>query len=139
MKTATIIRQPSSDDGTFGMLNVDTGESWHSLELPWRNNDHGTSCIPSGVYTCHWINSPKHGPCYEVMNVPNRSMVEIHSANFAGDVALGKQSQLLGCIALGKEVGEMTGQQAILNSKLAVAQFEQCMDQQDFELTIKDA
>jgi len=63
-------------------------------------------------------------------------MVEIHSANWAGDVSLGKHCQLLGCIALGKGVGVLEGQNAILSSKTAMAEFESLLNKEDFTLVI---
>lgn len=129
---------PSTDQGTLGTFVLEDGTSFFSLELPWRNNNHGSSCIPAGVYICHWITSPKHGECYQVMNVPDRDMIEIHSANFAGDVKKGFISQLLGCITLGTSIGILNGQLAVLNSRVAIAAFEAKQNKQDFQLTIRE-
>ena len=133
-----LTRSPSTDQGTFGTFVLEDGTSYHSLELPWRSNMNGVSCIPPGEYTCHWIYSPKHGECYQVMDVLGRSMIEIHSANFAGDASKGYISQLLGCIALGLSVGVLNGQLAVLNSKGAIADFEAKQNKEDFQLTIKE-
>jgi len=132
-----LTRVPSTDQGTFGNFKMDDGTQFWSLELPWLNNANDASCIPSGVYQCKWIQSPKHGECYQVMNVPGRDMIEIHSANFAGDAGKGYISQLLGCIALGTSIGILNNQLAVLNSKGAIAAFEAKQDKQDFTLTIK--
>ena len=143
MRTATLTRNPSTDEGTFGTMVLDDGSAWDSLELPWNDNDHGTSCIPTGTYLCQTINSPKHGnPTYEVKDVPNRSMIEIHSANFAGSTEAGWESQLLGCIALGKSVEKMVNsngdrQMACLQSKIAIAEFYKNLNNEDFTLTIQ--
>jgi hypothetical protein len=139
MRTAVLTRQPSTSEGTFGKWTMDTGEVWDSLELPWKDNANGTSCIPVGTYACKWINSPKHGMCYQVMNVPQRSMIEIHSANFAGDKTRGLKCELLGCIGLGKSVGQLTGQQALLGSKVAISEFHAVTGGIDFELTVENA
>jgi hypothetical protein len=95
---ALLIRGPSTDEGTFGVLTFGS-QSVFSLELPWRANRVQKSCIPLGRYLCVLTRSPKFGRVYHVMDVPGRSSVLIHSANFAGDVALGYTSQLQGCIA----------------------------------------
>jgi len=135
MRTATIVRNPSTPDGTFGLLTTDSGKSWATGELPWDNNNQGTSCIPEGVYTCRWFNSPKHGWCYQVYNDPNRSYIEIHSANFP-------PQQLQGCIALGKDTGMLATfpgarpQMAVLRRKQAIAEFEEDMNASLFRLTI---
>ncbi len=44
-----------------------------------------------------------------MMNVPNRTNIEIHPANLA--------SELLGCIAPGDSLGKIDGIPAVLNSK----------------------
>lgn len=138
----TLARSPSTDQGTFGIFRMEDGTEFHSLELPWRDNEHNLSCIPSGTYICKWVQSPKHGECYLITGVPDRQAVEIHSANFAGDVSKGYFSQLLGCIALGMSIGllEAPGavkqQMAVLQSKVAIAQFEAKQNKQDFQLTI---
>lgn len=133
---ATLTRAPSTNQGTFGMFVMADGTHFHSLELPWLGNANDVSCIPPGVYTCKWIESPKHGECYQVMDVPNRDFIEIHSANFGGDKSKGFISELLGCIALGTAIGILDGQLAVLNSKMAISIFEQKQAKQDFQLTI---
>jgi hypothetical protein len=135
---AILTRVPSTEQGTFGTFVLEDGTAYHSLELPWRSNMNGVSCIPPGEYICHWIFSPKHGECYQVMNVAERDMIEIHSANFAGDASKGYLSQLMGCIALGMSVGVLNGQLAVLNSKGAIRDFEERQNQQDFKLTIRE-
>lgn len=144
MNLVEIMRSDSTDAGTFGTLSLNHGE-WACVtgELPWRDNDHGTSCIPPGNYTCKWINSPKHGKCYQVCDVPNRTMIEIHSANFMGDSMKVNPitdtfyiSQLLGCIALGRSVGVLDGQTAILKSKETIADFEHRLGENNFTLVI---
>ena len=136
VRTATLLRNPSTDDGMFGVILLDDGSSWSTGELPWKDNKNGISAIPPGTYNCKWINSPKHGECYQITGVPGRDMIEIHSANFMGDVSKGKTSQLLGCVALGKSVGTLSGQKAVLASKPAISEFETNLAKQDFKLTI---
>jgi len=65
-----------------------------TMELPWKNNLRRVSCIPVGTYTVVKRNSPKHGPHFHIINVPERDLILMHSANFS--------KQLLGCIAPGK-------------------------------------
>ena len=137
MRKATLKRTDKGDYGVFGVFELDDGTIFASGELPWRDNQHGISCIPTGAYICKQIDSPKHGKCYEVMNVPDRSMVEIHPANFCGDTLLGYKSDLLGCIGMGKGIGVIEGQKALISSRLAVSQFEANLNGSDFELTIQ--
>jgi hypothetical protein len=83
--------------GTFGECALDGFFFSHSIERPWVDNEHGTSCIPEGTYIAKPEFSPKHGCIlYKLQDVPGRTDIEIHPANFA--------YQLLGCIALGKEI-----------------------------------
>ena len=140
MRMLTLSRGESTSDGTFGNLLLDDGVRFVTGELPDHGNAHGISCIPEGVYTCRWFNSPKHGWCYQVYNVPGRDLIEIHSANFMGDAPRAKQ--LEGCIALGKSKGMLAPspgaplQMAVLKSKQAIEEFELNMQGQIFKLII---
>lgn len=124
MRTATLTRMPTSDDGTFGHLTTDTGKIFTSGELPWRDNHNGLSCIPEGTYLCTWHNSPSKGWVYMVNDVPSRADILIHPANFCGDKTLGKKTDLLGCIGLGHGYGVLEGQRVIVDSRHAIDQFE---------------
>lgn len=142
MRKATLTRSPSTDQGTFGRLVLDDGTAFHSLELPWRDNARGVSCIPAGSYLFRKVDSPKHGACYMGVDIPRRSAIEIHSANYAGDVRKGYRSDLMGCIALGKEVGPLwipgplKQQMCVLRSRVAIGEFEANTGLEDLHLTI---
>jgi hypothetical protein len=97
MKKVKITRYLETDKVTIGDL-IYSDNVVHlkltTLELPWLDNKKGVSCIPKGVYkvtTSYSNRFKKH--LWEVHNVPNRSGIRIHAANFA--------YQLEGCIALG--------------------------------------
>jgi hypothetical protein len=138
----TLTRRPTTDQGTFGDLESEDGNLLlRTLELPWRDGASKISCIPPGVYLADPFNSPSKGAVYLLKNVTGRSMIEIHSANFAGDTAKGWQSQLLGCIALGLGYGDMTNedgkwQKCVLNSKPALKRFLDFTAGREIELTI---
>lgn len=102
----TLVREESSDQGTFGLLRFGP-EVVRTVELPWRDNRPQRSCIPKGMYSCSLVKSPKFGRVYGVHNVPGRSNVLIHSANLAGDVDMGWDTQLHGCIAPVTRLGAM--------------------------------
>ena len=136
MKTGVLTRTMSSDVGTFGDLVINDVMKLKSGELPWRDNQHGISCIPTGTYIAKHFVSPKHGPCYLLQNVPDRSDVEIHAANWMGDKSKGYKSELLGCIALGMTYGKAGGQEGVFQSKEAIEHFLEVMDGEDLELTI---
>ena len=72
-----------------------------TLELPWRENQVGVSSIPKGEYKLAHRRSPKYGDHIHVMEVPGRSYILIHPANFV--------SQLRGCIAVGEKRMDING------------------------------
>ncbi len=130
-------REPSTDDGTFGVLRLPDGSSFLSLELPWKNNKNSVSCIPPGTYKCSKRQTSKHGFAYEVKNVPSRSGILIHAGTTAGDPALGKKADSAGCILLG--LGRNTrksGQKGITESKPAMQAFYEKMQDLPFTLTV---
>jgi hypothetical protein len=136
MKTATITRGPSTDEGTFGVLTFD-GSSLHTTELPWRDNAAGASCIPPGTYRCEIVQSPKFGRVYGLRDVPGRSNILIHAANYGGDKAKGLRCELLGCIAPAMTVGKLNGQMAGLSSKVALAEFMAWAGGEPLELEVR--
>ena len=138
---ATLVRQPSTDLGTFGVFAIaDSNFTCVSLELPWQDNQPNISCVPVGSYMCTWRWSQSHNRnVYHVENVPGRTAVEIHSANIT--------AQLLGCICLGMGIaifpaGTFSGievaTKGVQGSKIAVASFEQIMNQTNFTLVISN-
>lgn len=141
MLNVTLERQESTDQGTFGVLSFE-GREMRSLELPWRGNQRQLSCIPEGVYVCALIRSPKFGRIYGVLDVPGRSNVLVHSANFAGDVHLGWDTQLHGCIAPHRRRGFLSNtrgkpQRAGLLSRPALSELMAWADGRNFQMEIK--
>lgn len=121
-----LLRRESTDSGTFGRLisPISPLKSLYTLELPWRNNATGRSCIPCGVYTCTLSYSPRFKrDLYEVTNVPGRSGVRIHAGNYAGDTSIGFRSNVEGCILLGNASELLGGQNAVTQSRDAMAFF----------------
>ena len=157
MRTATLQRGPSTDEGTFGTFTADNGWTCATIELPWRDNAHDISCIPPGFYLLQWDFSPREGWCYHYRAVPKRDCVLLHAANVAGDVAKGYVSQLLGCTApgadkvlfasgacLGKGLTLARDQHGVGASKVTLAALQAQFrgedgKQQDFTLTVKEA
>lgn len=142
MRRAILTRGPSTDEGTFGVLALEGGPELRSVELPWRGNATGISCIPPGVYRCELVNSPRFGRAYEVRDVPGRSNILLHSANFGGDKSKGWHSDLLGCIAPASAVGPLPNpngraQRAGLQSKPALASLMSWAGGLPFELDVR--
>jgi hypothetical protein len=142
MKEAVLVRESSTDQGTYGVLSC-AGVTFHTLELPWRDNKRQRSCIPVGEYVCQRVNSPRFGRVFHVNNVPGRSAILIHSGNFAGDVDMGYASHVQGCILLGMARGKMrdlsgSPQRAVLLSKPAVRKFMELVGEGPFLLQVKE-
>lgn len=108
--------QGSNTLGQIEVFNEDDEviETLYTLELPWKGNKRRVSCIPIGVYTVKKHNSPKFGSCFWIQNVPNRSEILIHPANYT--------RQLLGCIAVGLDHADINrdGELDTTSSKLAM-------------------
>ncbi len=136
MIKVTITRTESDDSGTFGKLSTDSGFECYTGELPNRDNAANVSCIPAGVYQSAMRTSAKHGKCYGIEGVPNRTDVEIHAGNFCGDTSKGLKTDVLGCVILGRAIGEIGNQKALLSSKDALQAFQNDLAGEAFTLTI---
>lgn len=64
-----------------------------TLELPYVDNQHNISCIPTMGYYCSLYSSKKFGLVFKVLNVPNREGILFHKGNTVKDTH--------GCILLG--------------------------------------
>lgn len=96
-RVVTLTRTVRSQFGTFGKLETGSFEC-ASLERPHDIVDH--PCIPAGEYDVDWTDvHPHHNPCYEIMRVPGRTAILIHSANW--------YQELLGCVAPGARAEEV--------------------------------
>lgn len=93
--TLHLVRDVQSNETTFGKLYLEDDFLCFTLELPYRFNARGISCIPTGLYKCHWRNSPRFGRSIELLDVPNRKYILIHSGNKVKDTN--------GCILVGEE------------------------------------
>jgi len=99
-----IERYNYDDKQTLGRLHLLSYEdyilrTWDCLELSWKNNFKGVSCIPEGTYKVCKHNSPKFGKSLWVQDVPNRSEILIHRGNYNSDI--------LGCIIIGMDLGDI--------------------------------
>ncbi len=95
-----LIREPTSDGATLGVLFIDQVWFCWTLEDPIRDVKipHQT-CIPPGFYDVALTHSPKFGRVLpEVLNVPGFTGIRIHPGNDAGDTD--------GCILCGYERGD---------------------------------
>ena len=98
--------------GTNGSILLDGRHIVYTIELPWRYNLTGVSCIPGGRYELAKRYSLKFGWHLWVMNVPGRELILIHPANDA-------MTELKGCIAA---VSTITGPGRGAQSRAALKQ-----------------
>jgi hypothetical protein len=106
MKLLTLIRDETGDEGTFSIGTLTEGDNrlgfWDWIELPWRDNRSDVSCIPPGPLrgAPHALRAFNR-EVYVLEGVPDRQAIELHPANWAGDVSLGFHTDLHGCAAPG--------------------------------------
>ena len=133
-----IIRVEQGPSGTFGVLKINGECVCLTLERPWEDNKPNASCIPSGVYKCKRVVSPRVGSTFEVKDVPGRSHILFHTGNTIHDTE--------GCILLGSQFGmiwcssDYRHRRGIKYSCAAFANFnERIEDVNEFTLTIREA
>ena len=115
---------------TFGViLGIEGLPICLCLELPYKANQKSISCIPEGIYLCEKYSSAKYPEAVQVMDVPNRSYILIHSGNTTNDTS--------GCILPGLSFGIFQGKPAVLNSKDAFKKLVNYVNNKSFELNIK--
>jgi hypothetical protein len=141
MRTVFIRRSPDDGFQTLGAVSVAKTDGSiflaKTLELAWKNNESNISCIPVGNYLCKWTRSNRLSKLaghdvftYEVLGVPGRAGIRIHSANYF--------FQLLGCISMGDAHKDINADQKpdTIHSGATVLAFNQEMNQEDFILSI---
>lgn len=82
-----------------------------TMELEEDCNAVRDDAIPIGLYDVVRRYSKKYGWHFHVLDVPNRSLILIHEANYS--------SQLLGCIGVGEKISDINkdGLDDITNSR----------------------
>lgn len=139
MRTVDLQRFYFDDKQTLGTWTVPDKDIFvcKTLEPAWKHNKTNVSCIPEGKYRCRWTLSPRmtreHGKdvyTYEVLDVPQRAGIRIHSANY--------YKELLGCIALGDAHKDINadGELDLIHSGKTMEKFVSLMNKEDFMLNI---
>lgn len=110
-----LIREPDQQKQTLGKMLFQGKEIAKTVELPWLNNASKKSCIPPGTYKVIRRRSDKHGDHFHITNVPGRSLILIHAANYS--------AQLLGCVGPGDKHVDINkdGLKDVTNSKATMA------------------
>lgn len=102
-----------------------------TLELSWKDNKQQISCIPTGTYKVVTTYSNKYKKeMYEILAVPKRAGVRIHSGNYYTDIQ--------GCVLVGKGFADINedGIEDILSSKKTLEKFSELAGR-EFILEIK--
>lgn len=105
-----LVRFAYTPMGTFGEMTFN-GFKCYTVEKPWKDNLPNISCIPEDTYTANLYESPTKGRgiVWQLNDVPDRSFIQIHRGNTEDDV--------VGCIAVGKDLGYVDGKWAVTNSR----------------------
>ena len=114
--------------GTLGKISLE-GETFYTIERPWLDNKPNISCIPNGIYKIERRVSPKFGETWYLPEVPDRSWILMHVANFPADVQ--------GCIGLGTSL--MGDRIAVSNSRKAIKAFEDITVGKEWTMQINNA
>jgi hypothetical protein len=130
MKRSIIIDRYSNEKeqtiGKFFLLDNNNSviKEFHSMELPWLDNQQNISCIPTGNYKAVIHYSPTFGKCLWIKDVEGRSEILIHAANFFYD--------LRGCIAIGKDLYDIDGDSYIdiTSSRDSLTELMELLDNQ---------
>lgn len=101
-----LIRRAWLPFGVYGLLRLPGFACW-TVERPWLGNEPWVSCVPNGEYDLVWHPwSARDGMTVPMLaNVPDRSAILIHPANFPHEVQ--------GCIGVGLEPRCMGGTAAL--------------------------
>ena len=127
-----LIRTSESKVQTLGTFILFDGDKkvfeCKTLELPYRNNAIGASCIPLGNYKVVARNSPKYGNHFHVLDVENRDYILFHQGNF--------NYQIRGCVLVGSELKDINndGEKDVINSVNTLKKLVEITT--EFELTI---
>lgn len=140
MNYAKIERFYNSPKQALGVITACKGNeifTAKTLERGWLNNAPSISCIPSGRYQVQWTRSNRLSKLkgedvftYEILNVPGRSGIRMHSANY--------YYHLEGCIALGSAHKDLNADQELdlIHSGNTMTAFADFMERKPFKLEI---
>ena len=118
-------------EGTNGQLQTNGMVICQTIELPWKENQPGVSCIPEGKYVLVKRYSKKFGWHLLVEGTVSRSLILVHPANDA-------KKELRGCIApVSTLIGHGKGTQSRLAFKKLIELVYHALEKQEsIHLTI---
>lgn len=123
-----VLNRTYHEDCTTGTIKFPDGTIFHTMELPWKENQNRISCIPEGKYHLGMRRSGvvsrttggQYQSGWEVQDVPNRTYIMFHVGNYPSDFE--------GCVGVG--MGQTTyqnGNRMITNSQKAFRLFMEKM------------
>lgn len=100
MKTISLVRSSLGPAWTAGVMTCPSVNEniadlvFATLELPWKGNQKGVSCVPAGTYPVQYAWSDRWNRLMpHVLDVPFRDLIELHIGNFPRDTD--------GCVLVG--------------------------------------
>ena len=124
-------RVAENEVATFGVLINGNDPFAVTLEPSWEDNKKGTSCIPSGPYSCKRVKSPRFGDTFEILDVEGRTHILFHKGN--------SERNTQGCVLIAEEFGILNGKAAVLASGRGYREFMNILkDVDEFDLIIED-
>jgi hypothetical protein len=134
-----LVRCDSRPDGIFSELRDVSGDMlFVTLEHSFDDGMGGFAPkVPDGQYNCvrgmhRLVAMTQDFETFEVTNVPGHTGILFHVGNFNRDSD--------GCILLGMNLAQISGQQAIASSKAAFQEFMQMqVGFNNFSLTVKSS
>lgn len=127
---AILARYSRTPKYTRGLFSIG-GETFYTIEPPWKDNQRNISCIPSGEYNVVYLPrsaSGKYKRVFHILNVADRGGILIHKGNLV--------KHTLGCLILGSRPGLLGGQAAVLSSATAMNNLREITGCESFKLTI---
>jgi hypothetical protein len=129
MQTIILVRdEESKEHGTFGKLFINGREFCHTIEPADMDNKENISSIPCGVYRCTPYSSAKYSNVYQILKVPDRTLILIHWGNTIDDTE--------GCPVVGSHRGMLGEKKAVLNSRKTFVRFRETMGKEDFYIIV---
>ena len=118
-----------SDFVTLSWLTIWNGARFAIVERPWMDNKAGVSCIPIGTYICEPSRYNRGGyDAVEISNVPGRSLIKQHIANYPWDVE--------GCQGINTRFGCLKGQPCGVASTPAFGRLMELVNDKPYQLQI---
>ncbi|MCK5788549.1 MAG: hypothetical protein KAH32_06100 [Chlamydiia bacterium] len=131
-----ITRQDLGDKQTLGELliykNSQVIFKCDTLELPWKDNETGVSCIPTGAYNIKRYSSEKFTNVYSIPGVSDRSYILIHSGNYYTDIE--------GCILVGDGYEDINsdGTLDVINSRNTLTKLKEALQYEEVPIIIQN-